>query len=159
MYAKQLIMKLAYNIKLLKSEKIEDNLSNKLLYRTLQISDIFDSFKINDNFLWWKYLFSVSLNCYIKSYYHDRNSKTEDVEHIFSLDLFSESNKKDFSINSIALLHNNYMNLDGILPRGQKVEWYGKSNGVEIYYGLTYQLDSIWLPNILESISLQPKFD
>ncbi len=159
MYAKNKIHKLAYDIRLLKHEKIGENVSNKLIDWTLKINDIFSDFKINNKFLWWKYLFSVSWNCYIKSYYHDRTSKIEVITHIFSLDLFSDSNITSFDINWITLLDNNYSNLKDILPKIQKVEWYWKSSGVEIYYWLTYELDSIWLPNILKSIDITPNFD
>lgn len=158
-YAKKRIQSFAYNIELLKPCRISENLKHRLFSKKLQIGDIFDSFSVNDRFLWWKYLFSINLNCYIKSYYHDRSSKIENIMHLFSLDLFYESNKSDFNINSIKLLDNNYSMLEDFLPKDQKVQWYWKSNWVEIYYTLDYQLDSIWLPNTSATIPINFNFD
>lgn len=42
-------------------------------------------------------------------------------------------------------MDNNYSILEYLLPKYQKVQWYWRSNWVEIYYILDYQLDSIWL--------------
>ena len=131
-----------YDCKLVNSEKLKNNLEQKLITWTLHFSDIFEKFQLKVYSSMMDYNLSITLKLYTWIYYSIGNKTFYDKVCIYSLQLFNTTWKGNFDSNKITLLKNNYQKLNDILINSCK------DKKTEVFYSIVYNFDSSYLPDL-----------
>ena len=140
-----------FDIKLLSSELISNNINNKLKIWNLNINDIFEKFEININHS-IDYMFSIRLDSYVQSYSWSWKHVIHETDKTYWIELFHNQWNQIFNINNIKLVKNNYHKLyDILLPTFNKwiLNWFNK-----IYYKIAINFESSYLPKYEKELKI-----